>query len=183
MAEPVLKPMLRVMPRLRVLSIVLKEFLRAFGAEETVMDIVDKGVYQKQLIEEFVLYYFSGENCLGKATLHIDWEKHEISLNTDSGKSFSFNEGGSLIEQIDKASSLVIYHVNRLRKELHIDRIETHFRYKEEIREDKDKLEETRKLLGLTKSDPISLSSSVEFKNAVVYIMDKLNELTIIVES
>lgn len=173
----------KVVPRLEVLSTTLKEFLKAFGASDSCLDSVDKGVYKKQIIETFHLYYYSKDKCCGKITLHIDWEKYQVFVNSDSGKEYNINEEESLIEQLDKASKLIVSHINKMRRDLNVDRVEVHYTYRDYFTMDTIRYNETRKYLGHSLAKSITESSTVEFKTSVRFIMNKLKELEIVVET
>lgn len=173
----------KVVPRLEVLSTTVKEFLKAFGASDSCLGTVDKGVYQEQIIKTFHLYYFSGDNLCGKITMNIDWDKHQVCVNSDTGKEFSINEGESLIEQLDKASKLIVRHVNKMRTELNVKRIEVQYSYRDYYTSDPTRYDLARKRLGHSPANSISDSSTSEFKTEVRLIMDRLKELEIIVEN
>ncbi len=115
--------------------------------------------------------------------MHIDWEKHQVFVNSDSGKDINIKEGESLIDQLDKASKLIVSHVNKIRRDLNVDQIKVHYTYRDYYTNDPSKHAAARKYLGHSTADPISSISIPEFKNQVRFIMDKLKELEIIVES
>lgn len=183
MADVRVRERLKIVPRLEVLSTTVKEFLKAFGASESCLDSVDKGVYQKQIIENFHLYYYSKKKLCGKITMNIDWEKHQVFVNSDSGKEFNIKEGESLIEQLDKASKVIVCHVDKLKRDMDIDYIDVQYTYRDYYVMDERRHNEARKYLGHTPAEPIQESSAEEFKTQVRFIIDKLKELEIVVHS
>lgn len=172
-----------VVPRLELLYMTIVEYLRAFGAEESTIKCVEKGVLDKEIIKRIDLHYFSGKKYCGKVSLTINWEKHKVHVSDDTGDEYCFQEDeGSLLEQLDEASRIIIAHVNKLRRDLNINRIEARYTYIPKYEDDKEMHKKAMDYLGHVTKDPIKDSANKEFSTKIKYIMDKLDELEINVE-
>ena len=131
----------KIVPRLGVLATTIKEYLKAFGANDACLKTVDLGVYQEQIIEAFYIYYYCKDKLCGQISMNIDWNEYQVCVNSAEGKEFSIADGRSLIEQLDKASKVIVQHVNRIRRDLSVDRIEVRYTYRDCYWTNPEKLE------------------------------------------
>lgn len=174
----------RVETRLTTLTTAVGEYALAFGADEECVDTIRKGVGERQIIGTIMLYYYRRKECVGRVIMKIDWKKHQILVNSDHGDEFHFNTDRSILEQLDNASQEIIRHVKRLRKECHVTRIKPVYTYRAECVRNSEQLAEVRKFLGLTAvTDECDPEETPEFKTYIRFVMDKLKELEVIVES
>lgn len=84
------KTNVKVETRLRVLTWAVSEYAHAFGADKDCLDTIEKGIYQRQIIEQITFEYFHSrfhsKEFVGRITLKIDWDCHEMLVNDEDGK-------------------------------------------------------------------------------------------------
>lgn len=177
--------MVRVDTRLKTLTTAVGEYAAAFGAGEDCLDSIRKGVGERQIIETIELNYYSRRKWVGRVTMEIDWDKHQILVNSDHGDEFHFETGRSVLEQLDAASQEIIRHVERMKEMCHVTRVKPTYIYRTEYRFNKKKEAEAEKFLGHTSTVVYKDrgEESPEFKTYIRFVMDKLSELTVTVEN
>lgn len=174
----------KVETRLRVLTWAVSEYAHAFGADKDCLETIEKGIYERQIIEQITFEYFHGKEFVGRITLKIDWACHEMLVNDENGKMIQIRKDQSILKQLDEASQVIQDHVARLRKECKVSEIETYYRYREEYTSDDSKHEEAQKFLGHTSAkDRVQTEPTVKFKTIHRLVMGKLKELEVTVES
>lgn len=174
----------KVETRLNVLGTAISEFASAFGADRSCLTSIQKGVLDRQIIEDIKLHYYSGKKHVCAITMHIDWKCHQVLVNSDDGNQFKLRSDEPLLDQLDAASKEIIAHVDRIRKQCKVTNIECYYIYREEYRNDEKKHNEARKYLGHSPvTERLPEESSDEFKTLAHYEMGKLQELSIIIEN
>ena len=173
------------MIRIRVLHNVTKERAEGFGCERTSLDIIEKGIVQRQLIEEISINYLDGANKLvGRVTIEIDWKKHRVLAlaDTDKGRSFEINSGQSVNKQISMIYPKIVEHTKNLREAYKIEKIETRYGYTSGVWNDPMKLAEARKFLGTSPAEDIEWAKSISNDFEIEFAAKQLEELKIRIE-
>lgn len=178
------KNRVRVDTRLKTLTAAVGEYATAFGADKDCLESIRKGIGDRQIIETIELNYYFRKKWVGRVTMEIDWDKHQLLVNSDHGDEFHFETGRSILEQLDAASQEIVRHVKRLKEKCHVTRVEAIFTYRREYRLDEKKHAEARKFLGHSAAaHEHHGEESPEFKTYIRFVMDKLSELAVTVES
>lgn len=174
-----------VYSRLELLALAITQFADAFGADEGCLESIRKGVYERQILERITLYYFDDSNALvGMITLSIDWNVHKLRVNDENGNRFEIKTSSSILEQLDKATGEIIRHVNRLRRALHVKRIECRYWYRDKYRINQEKAQEAMRYLGHSTGEPLhTKSGNPIFDHTIKCVMDTLEELEITIAS
>lgn len=174
-----------VYTRLEVLALTISEFASAFGANDGCIQSIEKGVYNRQIIKKIILYYYDNHNELvGQITFTIDWDIHKLKIADERGNKFEIKSRKSILEQLDKSTGEIIQHVSRMRKALHVKRIESCFYYMDEYKSNAQKYEEAKKYLGhVTGENRGPVKESSLFENTIKCILDTLEELEIIISN
>ena len=174
-------PRLKTLSRLRVLHDVTSELAGSLGAQASALEIIKKGVLERQLIDDIFLYYYStdgeGVCCV---TLSIDWDKHEIYASSDEGSRFSLDPELSIAEQLAKIFPILTNHVMKMCNHYHVTTIKAHFGYRPEVWSDPQKLAETRAYLGLGPAETPKFASNLRYEEK--FCADTLRELGFKVE-
>lgn len=170
----------RVASRLITLYSFIYEMSEAFGADESELTVIEKGVLKQQILKEITINYINANNeVAGRVNLTIDWEEHRLRASTNYGESFELIPGKSVRSQLTELSDIIIDHVNKMRDYIDVKRIETHFTYIDEIYQDRKRLNETRKYLGLKKAEEMATAIDPIFNDTFRCTLDKLSEVTI----
>ena len=70
---------LKIMVRIQVLYEVVKQFSSDLGFPEAQEKILKKGIEERQILREVILYYMKDNGKAGSwVSFEIDWEKHQI---------------------------------------------------------------------------------------------------------
>ena len=187
MEQPGIKARTKVKlePRLRVLTWAVSEYAEAFGAGRECLDSIKKGVYERQIIERIILYYYHHNSFVGCVTLTIDWDLHQMLMSDENGNQIQIREGESILHQLDESTEIIKNHVSRMRDEFHVTRIETAYQYRQEYNR-AEKLDEARRFLGHVCQPPDerqTTQNTPQFKTLHRLILNKLKELEVTVES
>lgn len=178
------KNRVRIDTRIDVLSTAVGAYVKAFGADQDCLDSIRKGIQVQQIIEQIELYYYSQKKYVGHITMKIDWKRHQVLVDSADGNEFRLDADEPILKQLDAASQEIIRHVHRLKENCHVTKVETSYRYRSEYRNNEEKHIEARKFLGHVASNRnIVEHPTAEFKTFVRFVMDKLEELEIIIES
>ena len=174
-----------VMTRLVTLYYYIYEMAQSFGVEPNTLDTIEKGILQRRILREIIIYYENANNAIvGRITIQIDWEKHKLLASSDYGSLFALDPRKSLLSQVSEVSQIIIEHVKNMRQALGIKEISTSYRYIPEIERDELKYKEAMQYLGhhIPKEDA-QTSIQKEFASSIEWLCDKLKELKIIIES
>jgi len=174
----------RVDTRIGVLSTAVGEYAKAFGADNDCLTSIKKGICERQIIEKIDLYYYACKKFVGHISMKIDWERHQVLVDSENGNEFRLAADKSILEQLDAASQEIIRHVERMKKECSVTKVESIYTYRYEYRIDEQKHDEARKFLGHVPSGKKRTAEQTEeFKTYIRFVMDKLEELEIIIEN
>lgn len=174
----------RVDTRIHVLATVVGEFASAFGADQECLRSIRRGIFEKQIIEEIHLHYYARKKHVGHIVMKIDWEYHRVMVDGEDGNQFRIGPGKSIVRQLDEAADEIIKHTERIRQKCKVTRVETCYQYRRSIMENRSDYNEAMKFLGhAIAQTERSEESSTEFKLCVRFVIDKLKELEITVES
>ena len=176
---------LKVRTRLHVLYSYVYEMAEAFGADESCLESIEKGIHQRHIIREIIIKYRNEDRVvLGKVIISVDWEQHYVLASTDDGKSFNLNPDKSIRSQISEVADIIIDHVNCLRNSLPIKYITTSYRYVDDIEKDKEKNESAMSFFFFFyASKPDSEYIQEEFTHTIEYIAKHMKEVCITVLS
>lgn len=173
-----------IVSRTKVLTTVISEYARAFGAKPDCIESIKKGIGERQIIKRIYLSYFNGTKFVGRITMEIDWILHRVLVNSDDGKEFKLRTDCSVMEQLDAASIEIVNHVKRMKKECGVTNVKSNYDYVEEYSHNPAKNKEAESFLN--HSPDVNFDSSAQstegFKTHISFISDKLKELKITVE-
>ena len=172
-----------VKTRLETLYYFVYEMTQSFGADDSALDSITKGILQRRIINEIIIKYLNASNVVvGPVSIKIDWDKHELLASTDYGATFTLDANKSVRAQVSEVSDIIIDHVNNMRSSLGIRRIKTSFSYLPEIANDKQKYEEAQTYLGHHIPPHEDVSIQKNFIKSMTWLCDKLNEVKITIE-
>lgn len=178
------KNRVRIETRIGILSTAVGAYAEAFGADQECLKSIRKGILEQQIIEQITLCYYAGEKYVGHITMKIDWKQHQVLVDSAGGNEFRLDADKPILVQLDAASQEIICHVKRLREKCGVTKIETAYLYQLEYRNNEEKHNEARKFLGHVKSNRNTTEMPTEeFKTYIRFVMDKLQELEIIIEN
>lgn len=170
----------RVTSRLKTLYSFIYEMAESFGADETDLAVIEKGVLKQQILKEIQINYVNADDVVaGRVILSVDWEEHRLRASTNYGASFELNPEKSVHAQLTELSDIIIDHVNKMRDYIDVRRIDTHFTYIDEIYQDKKRLTDARSYLGLKKADNMNTAIDPMFMETFRHTFDQLSEVTV----
>jgi len=170
--------------RLQIMNFALKEYAKAFGADEQSLNIIEKGVLNQKILEKILIHYKNSDNTtIAIITLSIDWEKHIIYANDTTKNKNLINVDSSIpiLEQLDRATTVIINHTIKLRKEFNVTNVVCHFQYRDEIRNNEVERKKADNYLGLVYND-IKQDISYIFANKLNFVMALLEEVETTIE-
>jgi len=170
-----------------VLYDVIKNLASAFNFPDYIEKTLSKGIKEKQIIESVYAYYIDDAGkAVGKVSLDIDWDVHEMYAKTDSGINITLREDIPLIDQFANWAKDLINYVSEMQHALGVKKVRVFYRYRKEIRNDPIKDKEADEFLGCVKStqkyefDPLK---STDFERKMTYVSEMLPELKINIQS
>lgn len=172
-----------VLSRLELLFATISNFASAFGADKACLNSIEKGVKERQIIEEIKLYYYDKDDKIqGFISLKIDWNKYELNIMDDKNKNFKVDRDKSLLEQLDQAIPEIIKHVNRMRENLGIKKVRSTFNYTPYFSTG-EKYKEALNFLGHVKAKEGEFAINEKLTKSIKIILSPLNELEINIQS
>lgn len=154
---------LKIMVRIQVLYEVVKQFSSDLGFPEAQEKILKKGIEERQILREVILYYMKDNGKAGSwVSFEIDWEKHQMLVNTEGRKEITINKNMTLLDQFAQWSECIVKYIDDMKRALEITDIQVIYRYRKEINQDPEKQKEADEFLGLkTTTEEIEMDSSV----------------------
>lgn len=140
-----------MMSRSIVLFRIIDDLARSVGAEEAALSTIKKGVLERQLLAQIIFLYLSAGNLVGKITITVDWDKHQVLAQTEKS-SFALDSRTSIAKQISGIFPVLKEHVVKLRGSHRVDEVRTLFYCRPEIDNDAAKRDEAWKFLGVSAS-------------------------------
>lgn len=178
---------IEVKVRIRVLYDVIKNLCMSFDFPEYITDTMYKGIVERQILKSVYAYYLDNEEkAVGMVRFNIDWEKHNMYAETDTGKEIEIREDIPLVDQFANWARDIIFYVKEMQKELNVKNVIVYYRYRDEIRNDAVKNAEADKYLGLHKSNrkiEYSNEKSEKFVRNMKFVSEMLPELEIELKS
>lgn len=178
---------LKVKVRISVLYDVINNLTKAFDFPKNISDILYKGIVERQILKSVYAYYLDrNDKAVGMVKFNIDWEKHFLYAETDTGKVIEIREDIPLIDQFANWSRDIICYVKEMQKELKVNKVDVYFRYRDEIKNNAVLNIEADKFLGLHRSIKkikFSEEKSEEFKRNMSFVSEMLPELEIELKS
>ena len=99
---------LKIMVRIQVLYEVVKQFSSDLGFPEAQEKILKKGIEERQILREVILYYMKDNGKAGSwVSFEIDWEKHQMLVNTEGRKEITINKNSCIIYSKIKSNQLI----------------------------------------------------------------------------
>ena len=149
--------------------------------QEDILKTLQKGIVERQIISCITFYCLNSDKELeGKIKLEINWRQHQVFANTENGKQFSK-------DQVSSIYSIILQHIDELKKALEVVEIRIHYRYRPEIERDPEKYAEALALLCHVKSVASEEVSSRELTGdslvKLEYCSQNLRELKISIEN
>jgi hypothetical protein len=187
------KPGILLRSRLEILHDVVKElsqgFLGDLKAHDSILNVIQKGVLDRQLLQEITFYYLNADDEIdGFVSLEINWKQHQVFASNQAGNKFSVEESKSIRDQISGIYSVLVQHTDELKKTFGTVEVQVHYRYRPEITNNPEKDAEVSSFLGLSKvkgklrKSSQKLSQSDDSITRLEYYSRNLQELRIKIE-
>lgn len=139
----------KVLPRLEVLYYFVYELAESFGAEEDILSSIKTGILDNQIIDRISIRYKNNEGMIvGKIIIDIDWEKHFCLAKTEEGNFFEIDMSKSVVDNIVGWKKYIVQHIQEIRKQFNVVKIDGNYHYREEIYEDKEEYKKALKIMG-----------------------------------
>lgn len=170
-----------VKTRLNILYMVIYELAEQFGANSSCLEIIRRGILDKQCIKKIILCYYNRDNeIVGEICFEIDWGKYEINAADDKGAEFKINCKKSTYSQIFEMSEEIVKYVNKMRHDLDIVKIEAWYNTIRCKPRDSVQEKELDEYLGLfLGKEEASYNISPEFQHNFELVFGMLDELII----
>lgn len=173
--------------RIQVLYDVIKELCCAFDFPKITLDILHKGIVEKQILSSVYAHYIDDSgNSVGLVRFNIDWDKHKMYADTTMGKHIEIQTDKPLIEQFAIWSTDIIKYVQMMQKELNVKTINVYFRYRDEVRNNPTTDKEADDFLGLkstSKDIKYNNEKNDAFERKMKFVSEMLPELEIEIQS
>src|SRR5699024_972188 len=131
--------------RVSVLATAIGEYAKAFGASKDWLESIRKGVFERPIIETIEMDYYSRKKYVGHIVMKINWERHQVLVETEGKNKYSLKSDKSVLQQLDAATKEIISHVQRMKNECNVTSRKTSFQYRLEYVLDDKKHDEARK--------------------------------------
>lgn len=177
-----LKPEIQLLSRKIVLHHVIDELAKSLGAPEGSLQTIKRGILDRPILSDVIFCYMRRDTLVGRISLSIDWEKHHVFAETEAGKAFSFNLAESIARQISGIFPILAEHAEQLRRAQKVEQVSIWYRYRPDIRNDPEKLNEARRFLGLSADSMPEWATRRRFDVNLEYSSRKLAELGIKIE-
>jgi hypothetical protein len=118
-----LRPDLILLTRLQVLDRVVRELAAGFGATETELETIRKGIVERQFLSKIAFFYFRNNELVGEGEISIDWDRYTVNVSSKES-TFSFDKSRSIAEQTSELYSLIINHVSEMKRNLRVTRVQ-----------------------------------------------------------
>lgn len=182
--ESNLKTDIGVTTRLSVLYLFVYELADAFGADKNTLDSIHKGVYEEKILYKINFNYYNENNrIVGKVTIEIDWDKHQLFAKSNDGNSFNLDSSKNVHDQISNISDTIIKYVDDLRSSKNVVRVSTNYEYIPEIVCDYEKNAKAMKFLGHCYRKRDESDKDWALAQNLTWCVDKLSEVTISVSN
>ena len=179
-----LKTDVKVTTRLRVLYLFVYEMAEAFGADKSALECIYKGVYEKKILKTIIFdYHNSAGVIVGRVSIDIDWDKHQLLAKSDDGNSFRIDSSKNVRDQISDLSDTIIRHVNQLRKQYKVTKVSSKYVYIPEISFEREENEKAMKFLGHSYGKSDTSNIDPEFAKRLSWCIDRLSEVTIYIDN
>lgn len=132
--HPDVESMVKVMPRIEVLYFFVYELAQCFHADQDTLDSIKRGILDNQILSTIYLRYLnsSGEKVAG-VTIHIDWKKHKMLAQTESGENISIDMGKTVVDNIVGWRKYIAAHIDSIMKQYGVVRVSSNYNYREAI--------------------------------------------------
>lgn len=132
--HPDVESMVKVMPRIEVLYFFVYELAQCFHADQDTLDSIKRGILDNQILSTIYLKYLnsSGEKVAG-VTIHIDWQKHKMLAQTESGENISIDMGKTVVDNIVGWRKYIAAHIDSIMKQYGVVRVSSNYNYREAI--------------------------------------------------
>lgn len=173
--------------RIKVLYDVIKELCCAFDFPERTLEVIHKGIVEKQILKSISADYIDdrGES-VGMIRFNIDWEKHKMYAESTMGKYIEIQSDKPLIEQFALWSNDIVSYIKIMQKELNVKTIHVYYHYREEIWRDPVADKEADAFLGLSKTTEkykYNNEKSIRFERKMKFVSQMLPELELEIRS
>lgn len=132
-----IESMVKVMPRIEALYFFVYELAQCFHADQDTLNSIKKGILDNQILSTIYLKYLnsSGEKIAG-VTILIDWKKHKMLAQTETGENISIDMGKSVVDNIVGWRKYIVAHIDAIMKQYGVVKVDSRYSYREEITSD-----------------------------------------------
>lgn len=177
-----IRPEIQLLSRNIALHRVIDELATSLGATEESLKTIRKGVLERQILSDVIFCYICRDAMVGRISISIDWDKHQILAETEEGRAFLFNTSESIAKQISGIFPVLAQHAESLRSARKVDKVSVWYRYRSDIRNDSEKLKEARSFLGLLPENMPEWAKRRKFGVKLEFTAKRLAELGIKIE-
>ena len=130
--------MVKVMPRIEALYYFVYELAQCFHADEDTLSSIKTGILDNQILSTIYLKYLnsSGEKVAG-VTIRIDWHKHKMLAQTESGENISIDMGKTVVDNIVGWRKYIVAHIDSIMRQYGVVNVNSKYHYREAITSDK----------------------------------------------
>ena len=145
---PDVASMTKVMPRIETLYLFVYELAQCFHANEETLFSIKTGIFENQILESINLKYInkSGEIVAG-LTIKIDWDKHHLLAQTESGKELKIDMSKSIVDNIVGWRKYVVAHVDGIMRQFDAYNVKSTYCYRRSITENETVYQQARDIM------------------------------------
>lgn len=169
----------RVETRLFTLYYLIFDLMQQCGASESSLNAVKLGVYDRQVLRQIILYYIDDHNNrVGELSFTIDWDQYKLSIEQGLD-SFELDPRRPVPEQISNRFNILVEHLNNLRQDHHVTKIETCYIFNKEYIPGSSRYRELQKYLGTCSTSANDFGKPMSNLFSINMSSNKLSELSV----
>lgn len=178
---------IKTIVRIHVLHDIIENLAFSLGFPHDIEKILEKGIVKKQIIGTIYAFYINEKGlAVGQVSFEIDWEMHDMFVNTDTGSKIEIRNNIPLIDQFAYWARDIVNYVNDMKKNLNVKKVIVLYQYRPEIKNGSEEEQEADEFLGLrtsTNEIQFDTNNNENFKRRMSFISEFLPELKICIEN
>ena len=141
--------MIKVMPRIETLYYFVYELAQCFHADQDTLQSIKDGILDNQILQRIVLEYINDDGKkIAEILIEIDWEKHVLFAQTESGRSIQIDMNKSVVDNIVGWKKYVVAHVDAIMNQYGANKVKSTYRYRHQITQNETIHQEAREILN-----------------------------------
>lgn len=158
--------MIKVMPRIETLYYFVYELAQCFHADQDTLQSIKDGILDNQILQRIVLEYINDDGKkIAEILIEIDWEKHVLFAQTESGRSIQIDMNKSVVDNIVGWKKYVVAHVDAIMNQYGANKVKSTYRYRHQITQNETIHQEAREILNhvpITTPTPIAINQTLQ---------------------